>query len=142
MQPGGVNGQFQRGAGADRGAGGDPGGPQRLAADQRGDGLVFLIVAAGRAAIEWCSTGGASMVKIAWISVPRPSVTPAVTAIFGQPASANAASSKSEGRMPRMTCLPKNPSSPGLPEMTVAGTGSLNPAKATAGLSSRTRSRG
>ena len=28
--------------------------------------------------IEACSTGGASMVKITWISVPRPSVTPVV----------------------------------------------------------------
>ncbi len=57
--------------------------------------------------IEACSTGGASMVKIAWISVPRPSVTPAVTSIRGQAASPKAASSKSEGRMPRMTFLPK-----------------------------------
>jgi hypothetical protein len=44
-----------------------------------------------------CPTGGASTVKIAWISVPSRSVTPAVTAIFGQAASANEASSKSEG---------------------------------------------
>jgi hypothetical protein len=47
--------------------------------------------------IEACSTGGASIVKIAWISVPRPSVTPAVTSTLGQAASANALSSKSEG---------------------------------------------
>jgi hypothetical protein len=57
--------------------------------------------------IEACSTGGASIAKIAWISVPSPSVTPVVTSIRGQDASANEPSSKSDGRMPRTTLRPK-----------------------------------
>ena len=54
-----------------------------------------------------CSTGGASIVKITWISVPSSSVTPTVTGIRPQEASARVASSKSDGRMPRMTFLPR-----------------------------------
>src|ERR1700728_3709805 len=49
VQLAGVDGQLDGLAGADQGAGGDPGGPQRLAAGQRGDGVVFLIMPAGRA---------------------------------------------------------------------------------------------
>ena len=49
-----------------------------------------------------CSTGGASIVKITWISLPSSSVTPAVTGMRAQAASASVASSKSDGRMPRM----------------------------------------
>src|SRR6202042_1657090 len=54
-------------------------------------------------AIEACSTGGASIVKIAWISVPSSSVTPTVTGNFAHEASPCAVSSKSDGRTPRMT---------------------------------------
>ena len=54
-----------------------------------------------------CSTGGASIVKITWISLPSSSVTPAVTGMRAQPASASAASSKSDGRMPRTIVRPK-----------------------------------
>ena len=62
-------------------------------------------------AVAWamlaCSTGGASIVKIAWISVPSSSVIPTLMPMRGQEASARVASSKSDGRMPRMTFLPK-----------------------------------
>ena len=55
-----------------------------------------------------CSTGGASIVKITWISLPSSSVTPAVHRhpwpSWRRPA---LASSKSDGRMPRMTLRPK-----------------------------------
>ena len=72
-------------------------------------------------AIEACSTGGASIVKIAWISVPSSSVTPTVTGKRAQEASPKAASSKSDGRMPRMICFPMYWSSPGLASKTDAG---------------------
>jgi len=54
-----------------------------------------------------CATGEASAVKIAWISVPSSSVTPTRMPMRGQEASARVASSKSDGRMPRMTLLPR-----------------------------------
>ena len=65
-------------------------------------------------AIEACSTGGASIVKIAWISVPSSSVTPTVTGNRAHEASPKAASSKSDGRMPRMILLPEVPVEAGL----------------------------
>jgi hypothetical protein len=45
------------------------------------------------------------MVKITLISLPSSSVTPAVTAMVPWPRPATAASSKSDGRMPKMTLL-------------------------------------
>ena len=53
-----------------------------------------------------CSTGGASIVKITIISLPSSSVTPAVTNIAAGPGLARLASSKSDGRIPRMIFFP------------------------------------
>ena len=49
-----------------------------------------------------CSTGGVPIVKITIISLPSSSVTPAVTNIAAGPGLARLASSKSDGRIPRM----------------------------------------
>ena len=54
-----------------------------------------------------CRTGGASTEKITWISLPSSSVTSARTDIGAQLVSASAASSKSDGRTPRITSRPK-----------------------------------
>ena len=54
-----------------------------------------------------CRTGGASTEKITWISLPSSSVTSAAPTSAAQLLSASAASSKSEGRMPRITSRPK-----------------------------------
>ena len=47
------------------------------------------------------------MVKITLISLPSSSVTPATTAMVSRWRPATAASSKSDGRIPRMTFWPK-----------------------------------
>ena len=53
------------------------------------------------------STGGASIVKITLTSEPSSSVTSAVTLIVGRVSLCQTArSSRSEGRMPRITVLP------------------------------------
>ena len=70
--------------------------------------LVVVLAAAAASLMLACWTGGASIVKITWISVPSSSVTPAVTGSRGQPLSARLASSKFDGRMPRMILRPKS----------------------------------
>ena len=64
------------------------------------DRLVALV---GRARTESASTGAASIGKITWDSEPSSSTTITSTSIVGSDGSANAASSKSCGRMPRIT---------------------------------------
>jgi hypothetical protein len=55
-----------------------------------------------------------------WISLPSFSVTSALTGILAQLGSASSASSKSDGRTPRITSWSKNRSRPGLASMTAA----------------------
>src|SRR5260370_41747339 len=66
----------------DRRTCGNPRGPHRLAAGQRGDALVVASAAATAAEATAslmlaCWTGGASVVKNTWSCVPRSTVAPA-----------------------------------------------------------------
>ena len=127
-------------AGPDAGPGRHPRGPQRLAAGQRGDGLVLFLVAVGGAAdrgvLDRRRVDREDHVDLRAEFLGHPDGDP----IRGHDASPSEASSKSDGRMPRMTFFRGTPSSPGLAPITLAGTGSRYPAKVTAGPSSRTRS--
>ncbi len=87
------------------------------------------------ATVSLCSTGGASMRNRTLISLPSSSVTSARVGMWAQPVElplAAEASSKSEGRMPRISFLPKYWSRPGFSAKVDSGTGSLRPANDTA----------
>ena len=74
-----------------------------------------------------------------WISLPRSSVTPAVTGIRAHPESARLASSKSDGLMPRISFAAEVAVQAGpRGDQVAGGTGSRWPANVTAGPSSRT----
>jgi hypothetical protein len=92
--------------------------PHGLALGERDPRLVLVLVSdEGRGVLvlnRWVSSR-----NITRISLPSSSVTLAVPGIRAQPESARLASSKSDGRMPRITSRPKYRSRPGLPLITL-----------------------
>jgi hypothetical protein len=125
LQVAGVDGQLERLSVLDQALLGHPGCTQGLAATRAAEASS----SSAAASADWvrlvCSKCGASMVKITFMSLPSSSVTPATTRIVPRSALPRLASSKSDGRMPTMTLLPKYSVSLGLACRTSAGTGSL-----------------
>ena len=106
LQVGRVHRKLDRLAGADLAARGHPGRPQRLAAAS-----TTAASSSSPSAAEVADRGvlhrGASMVKITWISLPSASMHIAARDIRAETVSASCASSKSDGRTPRITLRPK-----------------------------------